>query len=275
MENRDFGFALSLARTMQWNMTAADYEFNMQLEPKGCFVVVDGSQPVGLATCINYGKVGWFGNLVVKDTYRKMGIGTQLVRYALNYLKMAGAKTIGLYSYPQLEEFYGEVGFKPDRDFLVLKAEAVSSLPTDYKTVRQTEPKDLSAIVDFDRMCFGAKRKRILENILKNPCNVSYVAEENSEIVGFVAAKVYGKAAEIGPLNCKREKPEVTRKVLSTILGRIDGFEAYIYVGADERALINDMFKAGFKEDYRLRRMFFGPTVATKCLYSAESLERG
>jgi predicted GNAT family acetyltransferase len=275
MKPKDFSFGVSLANTMNWNMTLADFEFNRKLEPNGCFVLLEDSQPVGLATCISYGQVGWFGNLVVKDTYRKHGAGTHLVQHAVRYLKNAGATTIGLYAYPHLSDFYGKIGFKRDTDFLVLKTDAVLSLPASGGDLRQTRVLDLPTIVTFDEGCFGASRRKLLGEILKNPDNLTYIATEESETFGFGAAKVYGEAAEIGPLACKAGDPQVATDLLRAILRKLEGFEAYVYLPAAETILLDEAFKAGFKEEFRLNRMFFGPAVAKTCIYLAESLERG
>ena len=66
MRPEDFSFAVQLANTMDWNMAESDLEFMTKLEPDGCFVLLHGDEPVGMATCISYGKIGWFGNLAVK-----------------------------------------------------------------------------------------------------------------------------------------------------------------------------------------------------------------
>ena len=100
MEDGDFPFAVELANTMNWNMTTADFEFNMKLEPNGCFVLFHGQERSGIATCISFGKIGWFGNLVVKETLRGEGAGKLLIQQALDYLKSNSVKTIGLYAYP-------------------------------------------------------------------------------------------------------------------------------------------------------------------------------
>ncbi len=263
MEPKDFPFAVSLANTMNWNMTSADFEFNMQLEPNGCLVLLEDSQPVGLATCIGYGEVGWFGNLVVKEAYRKQGKGTLLVKHAVNYLKKVGATTVGIYAYPHLADFYGKIGFKHDKDFLVLKVGTVSASLEKSETSGVIETRDLPKIEDFDEKCFGASRKRLLEKMLKNPDDIVYAAIEDSEIVGFGVAKTYGELAEIGPLECKEGKPEAAANLLGALLHRLGGFEAYMYLSATETALLDEAFKAGFKEEFRLRRMFLGPAIAT------------
>ena len=125
MRSSDFQFATKLANTMNWNMAPEDFAFMASLEPEGCFVVFEGSKRLGIATCISFGNVGWFGNLIVKEKYRRKGAGRLLVKHAVNYLQSKGAKTIGLYAYPNLESFYGSLGFEKDMDFSLLHAESL------------------------------------------------------------------------------------------------------------------------------------------------------
>ena len=275
MEPKDFSFAVELANTMNWNMTSGDFEFNMELEPNGCFILQEDLEPVGLATCISYGSVGWFGNLIVKEDYRKKGAGTALVNHAVNYLKRTGATTVGIYAYQHLTDFYRKLGFKRDVDFAVLKTSAVASLSGTDKNLKTIKAQDISRVVDFDGACFGASRKKLLELVLQNPRNLGYVAVEGSDIVGYAVAKVYDETAEIGPLVCQRNQPETALKLLKTVLCRLRGLEGYMYVPSDKAALLDVAFKANFREEFRLARMFLGSVVPQDCVYIAESLERG
>lgn len=275
MEPEDFAFAAGLSDTMQWNMTTQDFEVNRQLEPNGCFVLLDDSHPAGIATCINYGQVGWFGNLVIKEVYRKQGAGTKLVKHAVNYLRNKGTNTIGLYAYSNLTNFYSKLGFKRDIDFVVLKTNAVSYSPAPEGNLKAAGFTDFHHLVALDMGCFGAFRTKLFDLILRNPDNVCLVAVEGSEIVGCVAAKVFSESAEIGPLVCRKSRPEAALKLLKAVLCRVVGAEAYLYLPAAESALLDAAFKAGFTEQFRLARMFSGPAVAKSCIYAAESLERG
>jgi GNAT superfamily N-acetyltransferase len=126
MKVDDFPFAVQLANTMDWNMALEDFEFMAKLEPKGCFVLFQGSERVGIATSVSFGKVGWFGNLIVKEDHRKKGAGAFLVKHAVDYLKGTGVETIGLYAYLHLIGFYENFGFKPDVDFLVFQRSSMS-----------------------------------------------------------------------------------------------------------------------------------------------------
>ncbi len=275
MRSWDLPFATALANTMGWNMTAADFDLNMSLEPEGCFVLFEDEEPLGLATCISYGSVGWFGNLVVTEKSRRRGAGTYLVQSALEYLKRTGVTAVGLYAYPHLVEFYGRLGFEKADAFAVLKADEVSARKRKDSNLQSLSTQDLQSVVDIDRVCFGASRKKLLEKMFLNSQNVGYVAAEGSKIVGFVGAKVFGGTAEVGPLVCQKGKDETAVELLEMVLQRLGGVEAYLYVPLAEEGLLNLAFEAGFKEEFRLQRMFFGRVLAKNCIYLAESLERG
>ena len=275
MESEDSPFAVELANTMNWNMTPEDFELNMQLEPNGCFILLDGSKPVGTASCISYGKVGWFGNLVVKEAHRKQGAGSQLVKHALNYLRNKGTTTIGLYAYPYLTAFYAKLGFERDIDFMVLKSNSVFALPESERNLENAGINDLPQIATLDSNCFGSSRKRLFNLILQNPNNFGFIAFERSQEVGYIGAKGFSEAAEVGPLICKRSQPKTASRLLKSVLSRLKGVEAYMYLPAAESFLLDVAFKAGFTENFQLTRMFSGPMVAKNCIYMAESLERG
>lgn len=269
----DLPFAVQLANTMNWNMTVADFEFMMKLEPQGCFVLFRNQERLGTCTSISFGRVGWIGNLIVKGGYRREGAGSLLVKHAINYLKNEGAETIGLYAYPHLSRFYENFGFKPDIEFLVLQGKTVSLLTEG--TVRKAKKQDFPEIIDFDSQCFGANRKKLLEPILIDAGNLCYIATENEEIAGYVAAKVYGTMAEIGPLICHANHAEEATALLKTILNKLNGLVVSMCLPKKEYALLNVLHKAGFREDFSVVRMFLGSAVAKNCIYMAESLERG
>ncbi len=129
MAPEDFPFAVQLSNTMNWKMTVEDFELAMALEPEGCFLLLQGSKRVGIATTVSFGKVGWLGNLIVREDCRRKNAGGLLVNCALDYLKCKGVGTIGLYAYTHLVAFYEHFGFKLDKDFSVLQGEPVSPTP--------------------------------------------------------------------------------------------------------------------------------------------------
>ena len=76
MSAEDFAFAINITDQMNWDLTEADFAFMLRLEPEGCFVLLDGSEKVGIATTVSFGELGWFGNLIVQNDKRKKGGGS-------------------------------------------------------------------------------------------------------------------------------------------------------------------------------------------------------
>jgi hypothetical protein len=258
---------------MNWNMTVEDFAFIMKLEPQGCFVLFQGQERIGIATSISYGKVGWLGNLIVKEAFRREDAGSLLVQHAISYLKKQGMKTIGLYAYPHLVKFYERFGFESDSDFLVLRGKPAST--ETLEILRETKKQDIPELASFDRQCFQGDRKKLLEAILLNPANSSYISVEGNEISGYAAAKVYGKMAEVGPLICRSDRVEAAVILLKALLSRLSSLDVFMCFPEKEAALLSVLREAGFQEDFRVVRMFLGPAVAKNCIYIAESLERG
>jgi len=273
MKADDFHFAIQLANTMNWNMAIDDFEFMVKLEPQGCFVQFHGNERVGIATSVSFGNVGWFGNFIVKEDSRRGGAGSLLIKNAIDYLKNKGVETIGLYSYPRTVKFYESFGFEPDIDFLVLKGKA--ACPTTQDMLNAANEKHISELIDLDCKCFGANRKKLLESILLEKGNLCYISTGNSQITGYVVAKVHDKMAEVGPLICHANRSEEALLLLKTILNRLSGLEVFTYIPKKENELINMLYQIGFKEDFRVVRMFLGPAITKNCIYTAESLERG
>ena len=273
MEAADFPFAVQLANTMNWNMTVEDFKFMVNLEPQGCFVQFHGEERVGIVTSVGFGKVGWFSNFIVKEDVRREGAGSLLIKSAIDYLKNTGAETIGLYAYPHLVKFYERFGFEADIDFVVLKGKA--DVPAPQEVLKAAKKREVPALIDFDCKCFGANRKKLLEQIILNKRNLCYVSTENNEVTGYVAAKVYDKMAEVGPLICCANRVNSAVLLLKNVLSRLRDLNVFMCIPKKEKVLLTVLCKAGFEEDFQVVRMFFGPAVASNCIYAAESLERG
>jgi N-acetylglutamate synthase-like GNAT family acetyltransferase len=273
MSLEDLEFAVRITDTMSWNLVEEDFNFMMQLEPEGCFVLLSNSERIGIATTISFGKVGWIGNVIVSQNQRKQGAGSLLVEHCVNYLESKKVETAGLYSYMDKIPFYERLGFKYSSEFTVLKGKGFSSqVKADLKKATK---ENINKVIDYDHSCFGAPRRKLLEPILLNPNNLCYMAIEDGQILGYATAKVYQEMAEIGPLVCQQGRSDIAIDLLKTILNRLDGFEVSMCVSKKEQAILNMLIDARFKESFRVAKMFFGPSIVENCIYVAESLERG
>jgi GNAT superfamily N-acetyltransferase len=269
----DYAFGVQVTNEIGWGLSSADFEFMMELEPKGCFVLFDGLDRVGIATTVSFGRMGWFGNLIVREKCRERGAGSLLVEHSVKYLKKRNVETVGLYAYVDRVPFYERLGFRCDLEFAVVKGKGFSSsVRADIRRVRE---QDVQEIVDYDCICFGSNRRRLLEPIIKDSDNVCYMSVEDGRISGYSVAKVYRKMAELGPLICRKERSDVAVDLLKATLKSLEGLEVSMCVSRKESAILRMLVASGFKENFRVTRMFLGSHVAEDCIYIAESLERG
>lgn len=273
MRPEDFSFATKLANTMNWNMEIDDFKLISSLEPQGCFVAFKKSEPIGIATSISYGKIGWFGNLIVKKEFRGQGVGSLLVKHAVNYLQSKGVETIGLYAYPDLKEFYEKIGFNVNGKFIVLHQENFSAAIS--KKMPIVEKQVFPALIQFDKNCFGSSRERLLEKIFCCKNNLCYYSSDKNEVNGYVAVKICGGLAEIGPLICQANQVDTAKLLLDTALSQLNGLYVTLCLQSKETALINHLTEIGFSENFSVLRMFLGYYNAKKCIYVPESVERG
>lgn len=272
MSLEDFGFAVRLTDTKGWNLIEDDFKFALELEPEGCFVLYDNAERIGIITSINFGKIGWFGNLIIEEKNRKKGAGSLLVRHVVNYLKSKNVETVGLYSYIDTVSFYKKLGFKYDSDFIVLEGKTFAS--TVKVSVKEARKQDYQKIIEYDHHCLGISRKKLLEKILHNPNNLCYFVLENEQIQGYIMAKVYEEIAEIGSLVCQSRR-KVAIDLVKTILNKLEGFQVSLCIPEKEKALHDFLTKSGINEHFHVARMFYKPLNLKECIYIAESLERG
>lgn len=273
MSTADFEFAVRVTDTMGWELVEEDLQFMMKLEPEGCFVLFHDSERIGVATTISFDKVGWLGNVIVTESYRRKRVGTLLVKHCLSYLTNKDVETVGLYSYLDTVPFYKKFGFEYGSEFIVMKGKVFSSSAN--ANLKEARKGDIQALIDYDCSCFGACRKKLLEPLLLTPDNLCYVSIEDRRTLGYGMAKVYEGFAELGPLVCQPDRSDVATDILKAILSRLQGFEVSLCVPRKDNAILPMLLKFGFSEKFRVATMFFGPSVIKDCIYMAESLERG
>ena len=273
MTPEDFKFAVQLTDTVNWGLTTSDFEFMLELEPDGCFILLEDSKKIGFTENVSYGPVAWFGNLIVKKNQRNKGAGSRLVEHSIAYLKSKHAKTIGLYAYTDRIHFYERLGFKHDKEFIVLNTKTNNS--TIKPKPKQINKQQLEQIIKFDRTCFGASRRKLLNPIISDPDNLCDIIIDKDQIVGYIVAKVFRNASEIGPLIYRKENETAAIHLLKSALENIQAQQVSVCLASDENQILSFLKTKGFTESFRVARMFHGSPLKQDRICMAESLERG
>jgi predicted GNAT family N-acyltransferase len=269
----DLSFAVNLTNTMNWDLVVEDFEFMMELEPMGCFIALDDTKKMGIATTISYENWGWLGNVIVSEKYRGRGVGSHLVRHALEFLVNKDIETVGLYAYLHKVPFYKKLGFEYDSEFIYLKG-VVHTLPKKNRT-RKAVKEDFGRIIALDRQGFGASRRKILTPLFFDAENLCQIAVVGSNVLGFIISKRYRRVAEVGPLVCQEGEIDVAIELIKNILNQLQGCSVSICVPKKETTILKKLLKWGLQEAFTVARMFYGKIFENRYIYIAESLERG
>src|SRR2546428_4453627 len=115
MADGDLRAADELRRLAGWNQTLEDWRRLLWLEPRGCFVAVQEGGVLGTVTTTTYGQaLAWIGMMLVHAEHQRRGIGTRLMRQALEYLQGRGLKCVKLDATPAGRPLYEKLGFVPE-----------------------------------------------------------------------------------------------------------------------------------------------------------------
>jgi len=275
MSEGDLEFAIRLTDTMDWKMVEGDFKFPMNIEPEGCFVLFSDSERAGIITSMSYGKLGWLGNLIVDKRHRGKGAGSLLAKKVIEYLTGKGVQTIGLYAYMDKIPFYTRLGFRYDREFITLAGKNSCRNANAEADVREARRAEIPKIIELDSRCFGASRRKVLKPMLLGPGNLCFVYVKGNELKGYSVASVYDDSAEVGPLGCRRDQEDASAHLLKALLTRLRNMEVSLCTPKGETTVLNAAMECGLAEGFHVARMFYGPAIATDCVYTVESLERG
>ena len=148
--------------------------------------VVINNRIVGIGTGILLNNTAWLAHIIVNPEFRKMGIGSSIVNYLLEYLKNRDCETISLIATELGYPIYKKVGFVEQTKYVFferkepLKENIRSKYIIQYKNVNARE------IFSLDRIVTGEDRRVFLNDKLEN----SYVYQKYGKTIGYYLPKL-------------------------------------------------------------------------------------
>lgn len=253
MTENDFVFCEELSDTLGWSYTKKDFERLLSLEQNGCFIAEKNGKRIGMVTTVLYGKLAWTGWLVVLPEYRRKGIGTSIVKHAIDYLKENGVETIRLEAGPTSSLLYEKLGFKKELDILMFNS---GGRKLGSKNVRNMDEKDLDKIAGFDEQYFGTNRGGVILGLYKSVPELYFVSEEESGITGYIMGMKNKFGIVLGPWVC--ENVNAAEEMLKKMLDNTIGKKLYVSVPAINKNCVYLLKKYDFKESGKMFRMYLG-----------------
>lgn len=182
--HEDYKELLELSNEAGWNYEVEDFIL-MKESGLSKTLVAEKSNIIGMITIFDYGQIGWISNLIVRENWRKKGIGSLLLREAIRLL--FNKKTIALFSNQESIGFYLKNGFKIDREFYFVKFNDDSK---EYNNLIGDWDED---IYTMDYFCFGYNRRPLLKLMSSR----GYIIRRNKE---FAIIRPSSKETTVGPV---------------------------------------------------------------------------
>ena len=195
IEDRELG--LRLSRQARWNQTEADWLRFMHFEPDGCFVAELDGYAVGTTTTCVLGSVAWIAMVLVDVNARGRGIGTRLLRHALDYLEDRRVLTIRLDATPAGRPVYEKLGFMPEYE--LARYEGMASQYPASQIVTELAPGAHPDIVEFDKKETGTDRGKMLVRLFGEFPQGLRIVRRQGTVEGYVIIRPGANAIQVGP----------------------------------------------------------------------------
>ena len=272
MTTKDLELGLSLSRQAGWNQTEADWLRLMYFEPEGCFVAeLDGSAVGTTTTCV-LDHVAWIAMVLVDENHRRRGIGTHLLRHALDHLDRRHVSTIRLDATGLGRPIYETLGFIPEYDLARYKGIAPSfpALPT----AADASSDAYSDIIEFDKMITGTNREKMLIRLFEEFPYGLRTFRLQGKIEGYVTMRPGANAVQIGPCIASSGAGPV---LLYDALGRCAGKYVFIDIPHDNAGAVKIAESSGLEIQRCFTRMYRGERVDDKpeALWAGSGPEKG
>jgi len=259
----DLGFAHELSRLAGWNQTRRDWERFLALAPEGCFLAECEGEPAGTATTTAYGGgLAWIGMVLVHPDFRRRGLGTALLRRAIDHLRLErGIACVRLDATPEGRPLYEGLGFRAEWSLSRWRRPALASEGAgDVEAggsphpARMPEPPSApdEAGLALDREVFGADRGELLRSLARGSI---HGATEGDGSFGYV--REGQRALYLGPVTAAAETAGL--ELVRDLVARCPGDRELFWDLPDgNRAAARLAGTLGFEPVRTLTRMWLG-----------------
>jgi len=272
MTTDDLALGLRLSRQAGWNQTEADWLRLMYFEPEGCFVAELDGAAVGTTTTCVLGHVAWIAMVLVDENHRRRGVGTHLLRHALDHLDSRQVPTIRLDATELGRPVYEKLGFIPEYDLARYQGIAPSS-PAPL-TVAETTSNAYPDIIEFDKVTTGTNREKMLIRLFEEFPQGLRTFRPQGKIEGYVTMRPGANAVQIGPCVAATNAGPA---LLCDALDRCAGKYVFVDIPLDNTGAVSVAESSGLEIQRCFTRMCRGKKVTDtiEALWASSSPEKG
>ncbi|HUU20207.1 MAG TPA: GNAT family N-acetyltransferase [Sedimentisphaerales bacterium] len=268
----DLKLGLRLTEQAGWNQTESDWLRFMNMEPAGCFAAELNGASIGTtATCV-LGRVAWIAMVLVDVNARGRGVGTALLKHALNYLDERKVKTVRLDATPAGQPIYEKLGFMPE--YKLVRFEGIALSDKKKPVVTKPTPEVFASIIKFDNRMTGTDRAKMLSRLFEEfPENIR-VMRHGDIVEGYITTRPGANAVQIGPCIAMKN---AGRALLSDALNHCAGKQVFIDIPLDNADAVDIAQSSGLRIQRPFTRMYRGELVKdnVRALWASSGPEKG
>lgn len=262
MTDLDVPAGLGLSRGAGWNQTAADWNRFLNASPGGCFVAEVDARVGGTATTISYqDRFAWIGMVLVDPEFQKRGIGTQLLKKAVEYLDQRGIRTLKLDATPQGQPLYAKLGFVTEYQIerWILNRPPGNAAGKVKSSIAHLTEAQLALILAMDRDVFGADRSFLLRSLQDEAQDFAMCITDQGAPQGYAFGRRGAFADHLGPwvAQCRA----AAEKLLHEFLTRSTRETLLVDCLTPNPFAIELLRACGFGPARILTRMYRGPNA--------------
>lgn len=259
----DLPLGLRLREQAGWNQTEADWRRLLELSRQGSLVAEWNAVPVATTVTCRFGDVAWVAMVLVERSVRGRGVGTALMRRAIDFLDESGVRAIRLDATALGLPVYEKLGFVPQ--FALARYEG---LPVLQRTAgdRGTAPlreNRLPELMALDADATHTDRGPLLARLFAERAEAFRTVECEGRIVGYVAARPGAQAWQVGPCIAVQDEG---RHLLFEASSRLAGQSVFIDVPLVNDAAVRTVESLGLRPQRELLRMCRGVHVVEDVL---------
>ncbi|NQT03611.1 MAG: GNAT family N-acetyltransferase [Planctomycetes bacterium] len=268
----DVQLGLKLTRQAGWNQTESDWLRFMKMEPEGCFVAEFGGRSVGTTTTCILGHVAWIAMVLVDVDARGKGVGTELLKYSLNYLDKRKVKTVRLDATSAGQPIYEKLGFTPE--YQLARFEGIAPSGKRGALVSKATPAIYVSIIEFDTQMNRTNRGKMLSRLFEDFPEDIHIIWDGGKIEGFILTRPGANAIQIGPCIATIDAGPV---LLSDALSRCAAEPVFIDIPVDNTNAVKIAESSGLRIQRYFMRMYRGEYVKDhiQALWAGSGPEKG
>lgn len=200
MTAHDLSLGMRLKRNAGWNQTEQDWQRFLTLGGAGCFVAELDGRPVGTTTtCIFPDGVGWIAMLLVDPDARGRGVGSALLKHAIDHLDAHSVTSVRLDATPMGRPIYEKLGFVDQFDLVRYEGAPDPPPARHHPTVQAASRDDWAQVIALDRQVNATDRAALLRALFEAHPQALRLARDGGEVVGYITDRPGENAHMLGP----------------------------------------------------------------------------